>query len=76
MERDDPKVKRLLADSEPFRKLYAEHLRFEERLAAFDRLHYLTPEQQQERKTIQKLKLAGKDQMMAMVRGASPGGRT
>jgi len=74
MEMEDPKVKRLLAESEPFRKLYAEHLRFEERLAAFDRVHYLTPEQELERKTLQKLKLAGKDQMAALVRGAAEAG--
>jgi hypothetical protein len=36
-----------------------------------DRAHYLTPEQELRRKTIQKLKLAGKDQMMAMVRAAA-----
>jgi len=73
MDTQDPTVKRLLADSEPFRKLYAEHVRYEERLAAFARIPFLTPEQEVERKTIQKLKLAGKDQMAALVRAASGG---
>lgn len=68
---DDPKVKKLLAENETFQRLYAEHLKFEQELADLDRAHYLTPEQDLQRKTIQKLKLAGKDQMMAMVRAAT-----
>jgi len=70
MDMEDPTVKRLLGGSEPFRKLCAEHVRYEERLAALDRIPYLTPDQELERKTIQKLKLAGKDQMVAFVREA------
>lgn len=70
MKMDDPTVKKLLTESEPFKRLYAEHLKFEEQLANLDRIPYLTPEQEFQRKTIQKLKLAGKDQMMALVRSA------
>lgn len=70
MKIDDPMVKKLLAENETFQKLYAEHLAFEQELADLDRAHYLTPEQDLRRKTIQKLKLAGKDQMMGMVRAA------
>jgi uncharacterized protein YdcH (DUF465 family) len=68
MNNQDPAVKKLLAENETFRKLYAEHLQFEQRLGELDRVHYLTPEQELQRKTIQKLKLAGKDQMLAMIR--------
>ena len=70
MDIQDPAVRRLLSENEAFQKLYAEHLRFEIQLAELDRLHYLTPEQEVQRKTIQKLKLAGKDQMLALVRAA------
>lgn len=70
MKIENPAVKRLLEENGDFRKLYAEHLRYEEELAELDRHHYLTPEQDRQRKTIQKLKLAGKDRMMAMVRSA------
>jgi uncharacterized protein YdcH (DUF465 family) len=72
MKIDDPRVKKLLAEDEAFRRLYTEHLKYEQELSDLDRAHYLAPEQELRRKTIQKLKLAGKDQMMAMVR-AVPG---
>ena len=67
---EDPAVKRLLSTNESFRKLYEEHFKYERQLAELDRAHYLTPEQEVQRKRIQKLKLSGKDQMMAMVRTA------
>jgi uncharacterized protein YdcH (DUF465 family) len=73
MKFDEPVAERLLAENEAFRRLRAQHQRYEQQLAEFDRLHHLSPDQELERRTIQKLKLAGKDRMAAMVREA--GGR-
>ena len=70
MKIEDPVVKKLLAESEAFQRLWARHLRYEQQLADLDRVHHLTPEQELERRTIQKLKLAGKDEMASMVREA------
>ena len=68
-----PVAERLLAENEGFRRLWAQHQRYEQQLADLGRLHHLLPDQELERRTIQKLKLAGKDKMAAIVREA--GGR-
>ena len=70
---EEPVAKKLLAENETFRRLWDEHRRYEQQLADFDRLPRLLPNQELERRTIQKLKLAGKDRMAAIVREA--GGR-
>jgi uncharacterized protein YdcH (DUF465 family) len=67
---DDPVVQRLLKESEAFQRLMARHQRYEQQLADLDRIPHLTPVQELERKNLQKLKLAGKDQMMELVRAA------
>jgi uncharacterized protein YdcH (DUF465 family) len=72
MDSNDATVKQLLESDGEFRKLYEEHLKYEEQLKELDKIHYLTPEQELQRKTIQKLKLSGKDQMSRMVRQARP----
>lgn len=73
MNSDDPIVKKLLTESEAFQRLWSRHVRYERQIADLDRLHHLTPEQELERRTMQKLKLAGKDEMAMLVREA--GGR-
>ena len=70
MDTDNPTVKQLLEESDRFRKLYEEHRKYEKQLEELDKAHYLTPEQELQRKTIQKLKLSGKDQMSQLVRQA------
>lgn len=70
MNSDDPKVQRLLKENEPFQRLWIRHQRYEQQLADLDRIHHLTPDQELQRKNLQKLKLAGKDQMMQLVRAA------
>jgi len=45
----------------------------EDTLMTFETFRYLTPEQEVERKRIQKLKLAAKDRMMDIVRRTSVG---
>ena len=53
-----------LAGSHPeLQLLWSEHLQFEQQLEQLDRQAYLTPAEQLERKRLQKLKLAGKDQI-------------
>jgi len=71
IEIEEPLAKKLLAENEVFQRLSAEHRRYEQQLADFDRLLHLLPEQELERRRIQKLKLAGKDRMAAIVREAA-----
>jgi uncharacterized protein len=57
-----------LADQLPeLRSLYAEHQDLKKQLDTLNHKHYLTPEEELEKKRIQKLKLAGKDRMMAIL---------
>ncbi len=64
---------KLLAENATFQRLRTQHQEYERQLAELDRLHHLLPHQELERRTLQKLKLAGKDKMAALVREA--GGR-
>ena len=58
-----------LCETNPrFRKLHEEHVLLEKKLQEFDERVYLTPEEEVERKTIQKLKLVGKDELEHIVR--------
>ena len=63
-------AEKLLSENETYRRLWAQHQRYEQQLAEFDRLPHLQPHQELERRTVQKLKLAGKDKMAAIVREA------
>ncbi len=64
MEKQDLELIESCKDREPeLNKLWQEHLEFEEQLEVFNRRVYLTPSEEIERKTIQKKKLKGKDQM-------------
>ena len=45
------------------KKLWQEHLEFEEQLQAFNKRVYLSPTEEVERKTLQKKKLKGRDQI-------------
>ena len=61
-------VSRLRTENIEFQKWEEEHYKLESSLASFDSHVYLTPEEEVERKRIQKLKLAAKDRMMEMIR--------
>jgi hypothetical protein len=52
-------------------RLQREHRRLDERLQALDRRVYLSPDEQLERKRLQKLKLAKKDEMVRLGAGQS-----
>lgn len=68
---DEPILRKLLAENVAFQRLWSLHQKYELQLAELDRLHHLTPEQELSRRNLQKLKLAGKDEMAALVREAS-----
>jgi len=64
MEGQDLAKLQQLCDANPrFRLLFEEHMLFEKQLAMLDQKSHLTPEEELERKKMQKLKLAGKDEM-------------
>lgn len=67
-ENDMDLIQRLSEENPRFRKLHEEHLLFEKQLQELDERMYLTPEEDLERKKIQKLKLAGKDEMESILR--------
>ena len=56
-------VEQLVNENSHFRKLYEEHDIFERELQQLDDRPHLTPDDELQRKKIQKLKLAGKDEM-------------
>ena len=68
MEEKDEQLIRTLLDREPeLRRYYEEHVDLERQLEAFQQKHYLTPDEELERKRLQKLKLAGKDKIMEIL---------
>jgi len=61
-------VENLKQGSEEFRKLMEEHHSLEGILAEMDKKVYLTPEEEIERKKVQKQKLLKKDRMAELIR--------
>jgi hypothetical protein len=61
--RDQELIDRLLPEHEELRRLVKEHQEFEASLEEFNKRLYLTEEQSREKKRLQKLKLAGRDQI-------------
>jgi len=61
-------VELLKKEDEEFRKLSEEHRSLDVLLAEIDGKRYLTPEEEFERKKIQKQKLSKKDRMAELVR--------
>jgi len=57
----------LMATSEEFRRLVAQHAEYSQKLEALAARHYLSPEEQVEEVRIKKLKLRLKDQMQQMI---------
>jgi uncharacterized protein YdcH (DUF465 family) len=72
MEEYDQSVVQRLFDGNPrFRMLYEEHLLLEKELLKINQKTFLTAEEEIERKKVQKLKLAGKDEMDRILRTKS-----
>jgi uncharacterized protein YdcH (DUF465 family) len=61
-------IQKLCEKNPRFRMLFEEHQILEKQLTELDQRAYLTPEEELERKKMQKLKLAGKDEMVRMCR--------
>jgi hypothetical protein len=60
---DQTLVEQLFDGNPRFRLLYEEHLLLEKELSTLIQKPYLTPDEEVEKKKVQKLKLAGKDEM-------------
>jgi hypothetical protein len=60
-------IESLIARDEELAGLWREHLAYEQRLGELAALPHLTPEEEFERKRIQKLKLAGKDRIAGIL---------
>jgi uncharacterized protein YdcH (DUF465 family) len=71
--KEDVLMARLRTENPEFQKWEEEHHKLESTLASIDSHVYLTPEEEVERKRIQKLKLAAKDKMMEMIRRSKVG---
>ena len=62
-ERDEKLIERLVKQDRELKKHVDEHIEFEKKLEEYNKKIYLTPEEEIERKRIQKLKLAGRDRI-------------
>ena len=68
MERKDEDLIKTLLDRDPeLKEKYEEHVILERQLSQFQGRAHLTPEEEVEKKRIQKLKLAGKDKIMEIL---------
>jgi uncharacterized protein YdcH (DUF465 family) len=59
---------RLREEDSEFRRLAEKHRDFDVKISEFDRIYYLTSEQERKRKELQKLKLRIKDEMYVIMR--------
>jgi uncharacterized protein YdcH (DUF465 family) len=59
---------RLREENPDFRRLAEKHREFDQKISEFDRIYYLTSEQERKRKELQKLKLSIKDEMYHIMR--------
>ena len=66
--KEEALVSRLRTENSEYQKWEQEHKQLENTLMLFETHRYLTPEEEVERKRIQKLKLAVKDKMMDIIR--------
>ncbi len=66
-------VERLRVEDPEFQRWELEHRKLENTLMGYETHRYLTPEEEMERKRIQKLKLAAKDRMMEIIRRSRVG---
>jgi uncharacterized protein len=66
-------MERLRIENPEFQKWEEEHKKLEDSLMTFESHRYLTPEEEFERKRIQKMKLAAKDRMMDLIRRSTVG---
>ena len=65
--REEEEILSLVGQVPELKSLYAEHQDLKKQLDKLNHKHYLTPEEELEKKRIQKIKLVGKDRMMAIL---------
>ena len=65
--KDEELIQSLVTHDAELKRHYEEHLLLERQLAEFNRKLYLTPEQELEKKQLQKRKLHGKDRIMEIL---------
>jgi uncharacterized protein YdcH (DUF465 family) len=61
-------IERVRQENAEFRRLLEEHQKYEAQLASYDEVRFLSSAQEVERKRLQKLKLQGKDRIIAILR--------
>jgi len=64
---------KLRMENPEFQQLEQEHRKLDNELMSFETHVYLSPEEEFERRRLQKLKLAAKDKMMEMIRRVKSG---
>jgi uncharacterized protein YdcH (DUF465 family) len=68
---DAASIERAQQENDEFRQLLEAHQAYEAQLLNYESLSYLSESQEVERKRLQKLKLQGKDRMMAILNDLS-----
>lgn len=66
-EEESELVERVRRESEEFNQLFIEHQLLERKLEEYSKLKYLNPQEELEKKRLQKIKLAGKDKMAGIL---------
>ena len=69
---DTALIEQVKRDNAEFRSLLEAHQQYEVELEAYNGLRFMTAEQEIDRKRLQKLKLQGKDRMLAILRQYQP----
>ncbi len=64
---DEETIQKMIAKSEEFKKLFEDHIRYEQDLEAISSLKFFPPEVETRIKEIKKIKLKGKDRMYQLV---------
>ena len=71
MEIDQNVLQTLLDSNSRFRMLYEEHVLFEKKLSEYEKKSFLSPQEEQEKNKVKKMKLAGKDEMETILHAVS-----
>lgn len=66
--KDEELINRLIPENEELQKLVKEHREFEAQLEELKKRLYLSNEENQEKRRLQKLKLAGRDRIEQILR--------
>lgn len=61
-------IRKLIPKDKELKRLWDEHLEYEEKLDQLNRRRFLTTEEEMRRKELQKLKLRGKDRIEEILR--------